>query len=158
MDEAIATLLWLWLQRVGAASEEACPYQESFPESVPQTVTAKCSACCRETNYIIHCAASIRFDEPISEIMRTNYASTEQLLELAATMPYLRCFTYMSTAYVNSNQPRHSRVEEKIYPLPGSKNPLAIAEMLLKLPPTLAEKKASPGSHTLRLVVHRPAL
>ena len=95
----------------------------------------------RETNYVIHCAASIRFDEPISEIMRTNYASTEQLLELAATMPFLRCFTYMSTAYVNSNQPRHSRIEERIYPLPGTKQPLDVAETLLSLPPVLAERK-----------------
>ena len=97
----------------------------------------------RETNFVIHCAASIRFDEPISEIMRTNYAATRQLLELAATMPFLRCFTYMSTAYVNSNQPRHSRIEEKIYPLPGTDDPLAVAQELLELPPALAERKVS---------------
>ena len=79
---------------------------------------------CSETNYIIHCAASIRFDEPISTIMHTNYACTRDLLNLAAGMPCLRCFTYMSTAYVNSNQPRHSRICEDIYPLPGAGDPL----------------------------------
>lgn len=77
--------------------------------------------------------------------MRTNYASTSQLLELAATMPFLRCFTYMSTAYVNSNLPRHSRVEEKIYPLPGTDDPLAVAQELLDLPPASAERKVCPS-------------
>ena len=104
---------------------------------------------CRETNYIIHCAASIRFDEPISEIMQTNYVSTRQLLEVAASMPFLRCFTYMSTAYVNSNLPRHSKIEEKIYPLPGTSDPLAVAQELLDLQPAHAERKVS-YPHCLR--------
>lgn len=85
--------------------------------------------------------------------MRTNYASTGQLLELAATMPFLRCFTYMSTAYVNSNQPRHSRIEEKIYPLPGTEDPLAVAQELLDLPPALAERKVG---HQSQLNISSP--
>jgi hypothetical protein len=97
-------------------------------------------AVCRRTNYVIHCAASIRFDEAISVIMQTNYASTEQLLRLASDMPYLRCFTYMSTAYVNSNRPRHSAVREEIYPLPGTSDPLAVAQTLLDLPAPEADK------------------
>ena len=98
---------------------------------------------CSETNYIIHCAASIRFDEPISTIMRTNYACTRDLLNLAAGMPGLRCFSYMSTTYVNSNQPRHSRICEKIYPLPGTEDPLQTAQELLEMPEKQATKQAS---------------
>ena len=98
---------------------------------------------CSEVDYVIHCAASIRFDQPISEIMLTNFASTAHLLELAAKMENLKCFTYMSTAYVNSNQARHSVIEEKIYPLPGTSNPLHIAQRLLALPSKQADKLVS---------------
>lgn len=99
---------------------------------------------CSETNYIIHCAASIRFDEPISTIMRTNYASTRELLGMAARMPNLGCFTYMSTAYVNSNLPKHSQIREELYPLPGTSDPLATAQELLNLPGAAATKKVPP--------------
>lgn len=99
----------------------------------------------RRTNFVIHCAASIRFEEPISVIMRTNFASTEQLLRLASDMPYLRCFTYMSTAYVNSNLPRHSQVREEIYPLPGTSDPLAVARTLLDLPAAEADRMVTPS-------------
>lgn len=81
--------------------------------------------------------------------MRTNYACTQQLLELATTMPNLRCFTYMSTAYVNSNLPRHSQIREEIYPLPGTKDPIAVAQELLDLAPKKADKKVGTVSRWL---------
>ena len=97
--------------------------------------------CCK-TNFIIHCAASIRFDQPIQDIMRTNYTPTRDLLRLASAMPALKCFTYMSTAYVNSNLPRGSRIQEKIYPLgEESLDALKVAQTLLELPVPAAESK-----------------
>ena len=45
------------------------------------------------------------------------YAPTENLLKLAARAPAMRCFCFISTAFVNANMPNGSVVEEKIYPL-----------------------------------------
>lgn len=104
---------------------------------------------CREVNFVIHCAASIRFDQPIKDILLTNYVSTASLLELATQMAELKCFTYMSTAYVNSNQPRHSVIEEKIYPLPGTSNPFQVAQQLLALPTQKADRLVSKQSANL---------
>ena len=63
-------------------------------------------------------------------------------------MPALRCFTYMSTAFVNSNQPKGSVIREELYPLAGEGNDgqeevdtVAIAEQLLALPEQCANKK-----------------
>ena len=93
---------------------------------------------CR-VNYIIHCAASIRFDLPIQEMMRQNYTTTSNLLDLAARhMPRLLAFTYVSTAFVNFNQPDGSQVEEKLYPLYEGQpweDDIAVAERLMSLPP-----------------------
>lgn len=53
----------------------------------------------------------------IQEILKQTYAPTENLLKLAARAPAMRCFCFISTAFVNANLPSGSVVEEKIYPL-----------------------------------------
>ena len=68
-------------------------------------------------DYIIHCAASIRFDLPIQAALEQNFTPTERLVDLAAGMPRLQCFTYMSTAFVNANQPNGTLLEERLYDL-----------------------------------------
>ena len=92
---------------------------------------------CR-VNFVIHCAASIRFDLPIQESMKQNYTTTGNLLDLAsAHMSKLECFTYVSTAFVNFNQPDGTRVEEKLYPLEEGtfwEDDIAVAERLMALP------------------------
>ena len=107
------------------------------------------------TEYIIHCAASIRFDLPIQDSMEQNYVCTENLLDLAdAHMPLLQCFTYVSTAFVNFNQPPGSVVEEKLYPLDASKDwqdDIAVAKELIELPGHKADQLVS---HLEPLLVH----
>lgn len=68
-------------------------------------------------DFIIHCAATIRFDLPVKAVLRANFLPTRALLDFAASLPRLRAFTFMSTAYVNAYLPHGSRIEEKIYPL-----------------------------------------
>ena len=105
---------------------------------------------CRETHYIIHSAASILFDLPIQATLRNNYLPTSTLLHLAEAMPRLRCFTYVSTAYVNANQPKGSCLQEKIYPLvdvDGSPaHAEAIVSRLMAMSPRAADEQVRPGS------------
>jgi len=70
-----------------------------------------------DVEFIIHCAATIRFDLPVKAVLRANFLPTRALLDFAASLPRLRAFTFMSTAYVNAYLPHGSRIEEKIYPL-----------------------------------------
>ncbi len=70
---------------------------------------------CSEVHYIIHCAADIRFTLSLVESLRANYCPTQALLELAGEAPKLRCFTYVSTAYVNSDLPKGETVKEMLY-------------------------------------------
>ena len=72
------------------------------------------------------------------------------MAELAAGMRRLRGFLHVSTAYVNSNFPRGSHVEERMYPLGladgRTVDHAAIAAELLALPPASAERQACPRS------------
>ncbi len=74
------------------------------------------------------------------------------MAELAAGMRRLRGFLHVSTAYVNSNFPRGSHVEERMYPLSladgCTADHAAIAAELLALPPASAERQARPRSIT----------
>ena len=60
-------------------------------------------------------------------------------------MKQLRGFVHVSTAYVNSNLPRGSHVEEKIYPIRRKNgqilDPDGTARMLTALSPAAAETK-----------------
>ncbi|CAL8466501.1 g6037 [Coccomyxa elongata] len=70
----------------------------------------------REVDYVIHCAASISFDEHIHSLLTNNYEATRNVADLAAAMGKLRAFVHLSTAYVNCDRPRGSHVEEALYP------------------------------------------
>lgn len=73
-----------------------------------------------ETNLVINCAASVNFDDPLLDALQINYFGCLRMLELAKECPNLLAHTHVSTAYVNSNMPNNSIVEEKIYELPGN--------------------------------------
>ncbi|XP_056281016.1 fatty acyl-CoA reductase 1 [Pseudoliparis swirei] len=77
----------------------------------PQDVE-KLSAC---VNVIFHCAATIRFDEPLKHALQLNVIATQQLLGLAKRMPHLEAFVHISTAYANCNR---KHIDEVIYPPP----------------------------------------
>lgn len=66
-------------------------------------------------------------------------------MKLAHTIPGMKGFIHVSTAYVNCNLPKGSHIEEKIYPLilkDGTKLDHAkVAEELLALNSTQATKR-----------------
>ncbi|KAM6435937.1 fatty acyl-CoA reductase 1-like isoform 2-T3 [Liasis olivaceus] len=68
-----------------------------------------------EVNVIFHCAATVRFDEPLKDALLLNVMGTQQLLVLAHQMKNLDALIHVSTAYANCNQ-RH--IEEAFYPVP----------------------------------------
>jgi len=45
------------------------------------------------------------------------------MLELAKECKKILAFTHVSTAYVNSNMPNNTFVEEKVYDMPGNLDP-----------------------------------
>jgi nucleoside-diphosphate-sugar epimerase len=49
--------------------------------------------------YILHCAADIRFNAPLAESWAANVAATENLLQFARQCPRLRQFVFLSTVY-----------------------------------------------------------
>ena len=54
-----------------------------------------------QTNGVMHCAASTRFDHPLHEAQQINVDGTLRLLELAAAAPNFDRFHHVSTAYVS---------------------------------------------------------
>ncbi|XP_029455855.1 LOW QUALITY PROTEIN: fatty acyl-CoA reductase 2 [Rhinatrema bivittatum] len=68
-----------------------------------------------DVNIVFHCAATIRFDEPLKHALQLNVIATQQLLVLARQMQNLEAFIHISTAYANCNR-RH--IDEVIYPPP----------------------------------------
>ncbi|XP_018571925.1 fatty acyl-CoA reductase 1-like, partial [Anoplophora glabripennis] len=70
----------------------------------------------RETDIIFHCAATIRFDEPLKKAVLLNVRGTKLVLDLAKECKKLMLFSHLSTAYCHL----HERVlYEKIYPPPA---------------------------------------
>ncbi|KAG5845219.1 hypothetical protein ANANG_G00136490 [Anguilla anguilla] len=72
---------------------------------------------CSCVNVVFHCAATIRFDEPLKLALQLNVIATQQLLSLAQKMQHLEAFIHISTAYANCN--RH-HIDEVIYPRPSN--------------------------------------
>ncbi|XP_061767965.1 fatty acyl-CoA reductase 1 isoform X2 [Nerophis ophidion] len=66
-------------------------------------------------NIVFHCAATIRFDEPLKHALQLNVIGTQQLLNLAQRMRHLEAFIHISTAYANCNR---KHIDEVIYPPP----------------------------------------
>jgi len=55
------------------------------------------------------------------------------MLEMAKQSSVLECFTHVSTAYVNSD--KTGRIAEKIYPLPGNKDPEQLIDEIMRMTP-----------------------
>lgn len=58
----------------------------------------------KNVNFIIHCAASVRFDEPLKTAVRMNTISTRNMLNLAEKCQNMKAFVHVSTAFSNTNQ------------------------------------------------------
>ncbi|NXG10505.1 FACR1 reductase, partial [Sakesphorus luctuosus] len=67
-------------------------------------------------NIVFHCAATVRFDEPLKHALQLNVMGTQRLLELARQMQNLEAFIHISTAFANCVR---KHIEEVIYPPPA---------------------------------------
>lgn len=66
-------------------------------------------------NIVFHCAATIRFNEPLREAVQLNVLATLKMLRLAQSMKNLEVFIHVSTAYANCNR---EVIEEVVYTPP----------------------------------------
>lgn len=66
-------------------------------------------------NIIYHCAATIRFDEPLKRAALLNTRGTKLMIDLAKQCKKLEMFGYMGTAYCHLNE---KLLLEKEYPPP----------------------------------------
>lgn len=62
---------------------------------------------------VFHCAASVRFDLSLLDIMRINVKGTQRLLNIAEKLTKLKAFVFVSTAYSQCYQ---SELKEQHYP------------------------------------------
>lgn len=76
-------------------------------------------------NFVFHCAATIKFNEPLDLASKINIQGTENLLALASKMKNLKGFVHVSTAY--SHCPRNE-IKEEFY-----KVPVTVTELKNKL-------------------------
>ena len=55
----------------------------------------------QELDIIINCAASVDFNEQITDAININYSGCLRMLDLAHSCKKIQIFTHVSTAYVN---------------------------------------------------------
>lgn len=67
---------------------------------------------------VIHSAASVNFNLPVQAAARANITATLHLLEIARTLPLIKRFVYVSTAYVTPHPGDTAPVLERLIPLP----------------------------------------
>ena len=65
-----------------------------------------------DVKIIFHCAANIKFNDPIKNAVNINVTGTLRVLQLAAKVKNLEVFSYMSTAFCQSFQ---EDLDEKQY-------------------------------------------
>ena len=64
---------------------------------------------------VFHCAATVRFDEPINQALKLNVGGTLETLKFAETLKQLKVFMHVSTFFSN---PYLEYIEPKMYPAP----------------------------------------
>ncbi|XP_046803098.1 uncharacterized protein LOC111674798 [Lucilia cuprina] len=69
----------------------------------------------KNVSIVFHCAATVRFDEPLRDALRLNVGGTLETLKFAETLKNLKVFMHVSTFFSN---PYLERVEEKVYESP----------------------------------------
>ncbi|KAL7727826.1 hypothetical protein ACLKA6_019762 [Drosophila palustris] len=74
---------------------------------------------------VFHCAANVRFDQPLRPMVNMNVVGTLKLLQLAEKMGNLEALVHVSTSYCQCNE---RVLEERAYPAP--QNPFTIIEMV----------------------------
>ena len=82
----------------------------------------------KSCSIIFHAAASVRFDDPLKKAVLLNTRGTRETCRLAMTMPNLKAFVHVSTAYI---QPKNFYVKEQLYEPDGDwKSYIDFAEKL----------------------------
>ncbi|XP_030586726.1 fatty acyl-CoA reductase 1 isoform X1 [Archocentrus centrarchus] len=66
-------------------------------------------------NIVFHCAATVRFSEPLKDAMQLNVLATQMMVALAHRMKHLEVFIHISTAYSNCDR---ELIEEVVYSPP----------------------------------------
>ncbi|EDV94977.1 putative fatty acyl-CoA reductase CG5065 [Drosophila grimshawi] len=74
---------------------------------------------------VFHCAANVRFDQPLRPMVNMNVVGTLKVLQLAEKMSQLQALVHVSTSFCQCNE---GSVEERAYPAP--QNPFDIIEMV----------------------------
>lgn len=68
-----------------------------------------------QVEVILHCAATVRFDENLSAALSMNVGAVASLMSLAQQMTRLQSLVHVSTAYANCNR---DHTNEEVYPAP----------------------------------------
>lgn len=63
-------------------------------------------------SFVFHCAATVKFDEPLKFAIKMNLIGTRNMLDLAERFEKLEAFVHVSTAFSNTNQ---KVIYERIY-------------------------------------------
>ena len=63
---------------------------------------------------VFHCAASIRFDEPLKKSIDNNVLSTKHVIDLCKQLKQIEAFIHCSTAYSNCHM---TEIDEQFYTL-----------------------------------------
>ncbi|XP_017960336.1 putative fatty acyl-CoA reductase CG5065 [Drosophila navojoa] len=74
---------------------------------------------------VFHCAANVRFDQPLRPMVNMNVLGVLKVLQLAEKMANLQALVHVSTSYCQCNE---SVLEERAYPAP--QNPFDIIHMV----------------------------
>ncbi|KAK9738285.1 Male sterility protein [Popillia japonica] len=67
----------------------------------------------KEVEYVIHSAATVRFDEPLRKAILINTKGTVSMIDLAKEMANLKLFVHVSTTYCH---PEENVLKESTYP------------------------------------------
>lgn len=86
-------------------------------------------------NVVFHCAANVRFDQPLRQAVEMNTVGTHRALQLAEGIKNLKVFVHVSTSYCHCNE---DVLEEHAYPSPH--NPIGIIHMIRSLNDGLLEQ------------------
>lgn len=76
---------------------------------------------------VFHCAATIKFDEPLRVSVKLNLVATKAIIELCRRLPSLVSLCHVSTAYVNSDIKSNQPIGEELYPI--NRKPVHVIKM-----------------------------
>ncbi|GMR46956.1 hypothetical protein PMAYCL1PPCAC_17151 [Pristionchus mayeri] len=66
-----------------------------------------------ETSVVLHCAATVRFNDTLRSAIELNVKGVDRMISLCKRMTKLDCFLHCSTCYVNVD--KQDEIEEKLY-------------------------------------------